>query len=455
MRKKIIIGTIVLVLGAGGVAGYAALGNKQPKGVPVTLGAVVQKDMENKIMTTGRVKMKQEMTVYAGASGRITSLAVEEGTVVKKGQVVGMIDTQDIENQLLDMDSQLLDAAGQIVEIDAQIKQKQAEIAKLKANTEPLEISKASVVVKQTEQDYAGAKREYERIKLLVEQGVEKKQELDKATDRLDESRLKVQTARYELQLKQKGPKPEDVNTAYTELSALQVKKQNAIAKKGSVERKRTNLEAQKAQTVITAPMDGTIITRKAKQGEQATKGGELFTIGSAGALYIEADINEADSSKINIGQAAIIEGNALGKKKVNARITSVSPVAVTTQEKSQGQQEEKAKLTAKLELIEPVPALRAGFRVDVTIVYESRKQAVQVPIEAIQKSDNDSKSFVWVNENGRAKKKVVVTGMENELFAEVKQGLRAGDQIITNPGPQLKEQEPIIESVPESPGLK
>ena len=455
MRKKIIIGTIVLVLGAGGVAGYAALGNKQPQGIPVTLGAVVQKDMENKIMTTGRVKMKQEMTVYAGVSGRLASLAIEEGMAVKKGQNVGMIDTQDMENQLLDMDSQLLDAAGQIVEIEAQIKNKQAEIAKLKASTEPLEISKAAVAVKQAEQEHASAKREYERLKLLVEQGGEKKQELDKAADRMNESQFKVQTLRYELQLKQKGPKPEDVNTAYTELASLQVKKQNAIAKKGSVEGKRANLEAQKAQMVITAPMDGTIITRKAKPGEQTNKGSELFTIGSTGALYIEADINEADSSKIKIGQAAVIEGNALGKGKVNAKIIAVSPVAIMTQEKSQGQQEEKAKLTVKLELTEPAPALRAGFRVDVTIVHESRKQAVQVPIEAIQKSDNGTTSFVWVNENGRAKKKTIVTGMENELFAEVKQGLRAGEKVITNPGPQLKEQELITESISENPGLK
>ncbi|MED0678826.1 efflux RND transporter periplasmic adaptor subunit [Aneurinibacillus thermoaerophilus] len=459
MRKKIWIGVITGVIAIGGYIVYSAYVPRSVEGTPVSLATVVQKDMESRIMTTGKVKMEQEMTVYAGASGKIVALHAAEGAPVKKGQILGEIYTEDIKNQLIDIDSQLIDMDEQARDVDnqvadtsAQIAEKKAELAKLQAANDAIEIAKAENGIRQAEQELEQAKREYARIKTLVESGAEKKQELDKASDQIKQAEFKLKTSQYELAEKKKGPKREEVTALLVSIAQLEerkkrtaTKKESIASKKQKIEEKRQQLLAQRNDALIVAPIDGTVLTQKAKAGEYTTKGNELLKVGTTQNIYVEAEIAEADIGKVRVGQKAKLEGGALGKQVAEAHVVSISPVAIEAATQKSGQQSERAKVAVKLALDKPNELLRPGFRIDVTIVHQSAKQALQVPIEAVQK--NGGKAFVWINENGLAKKKAVVTGMENELFAEVKQGLKAGTKVITNPGPQLKENEPVMEA--------
>ncbi|HZG14397.1 MAG TPA: hypothetical protein VE710_05165 [Candidatus Bathyarchaeia archaeon] len=68
----------------------------------------------------------------------------------------------------------------------------------------------------------------------------------------------------------------------------------------------------------------------------------------------------------------------------------------------------------------------------------------MQVPIEAIQQ-EPDGTPFVWVAENGVAKKQKVKIGIENELFTQIIEGVQSGQEIITNPPEHLKESDPVV----------
>ncbi|MDT3417505.1 HlyD family secretion protein [Brevibacillus aydinogluensis] len=424
MKKRWwIVGSVAVVLGVG-AASMALLGSPQGAGMPVSVGKVTTAALETKVLTSGIVTVADKQRVYANVSGILREFAVKEGDVVKKGQVIGKIDTSDVESR--------------IMEIDAQIELARANLSKAQAGSEPEELEQERERVAQAERDYDNAKREYERIRQLHESGATTQQELDKAKAQLDSALSQLNVTRQQYALKQKGPRKE-------EIASLQAQINSRLAEKAL-------LEKERVQSVLVAPTDGTVIDRAAENSQYVNKGTEILTIANLNHLLIEADINESDVSKIKLGQTAVIEGSALGKQRLNAKVIRISPIAVTTPNSSG--QGEKTRVKVTLEPSGDLSALKPGFHVDIDISVQKIDNARQVPIEAVQQ-EADGSTFVWVAENGAAKKRKVTVGVENELFAEITSGLKGDEQVILGPFDTLQENAPVLPSEePQNSGI-
>lgn len=424
MKKRWwIVGSVAAVL-AVGAASMTLMGSQQAAGTPVSVGKVTTAALETKVLTSGIVTVEDKQRIYANVNGILREFAVKEGDAVKKGQVIGKIDTSDVESR--------------IMEIDAQIELARANLSKAQAGSEPEELAQERERVAQAERDYDNAKREYERIRQLHESGATTQQELDKAKAQVDSALSALNVARQQYALKQKGPRRE-------EIASLEAQINSRLAEKAL-------LEKERVQSVLVAPADGTVIERAAENGQYVNKGTEILTLANLNHLLIEADINESDVSKIRLGQTAVIEGSALGKQKLSAKVIRISPIAVTTPNSSG--QGEKTRVKVTLEPSGDLSALKPGFHVDIDISVEKIDNALQVPIEAVQQ-EVDGSTFVWVAENGVAKKRKVTVGVENELFAEIKSGLKGDEQVILGPFDSLQENAPVQPSAePQNSGI-
>lgn len=424
MKKRWwIVGSVAAVL-AVGAASMTLMGSQQAAGTPVSVGKVTTAALETKVLTSGIVTVEDKQRIYANVNGILREFAVKEGDAVKKGQVIGKIDTSDVESR--------------IMEIDAQIELARANLSKAQAGSEPEELAQERERVAQAERDYDNAKREYERIRQLHESGATTQQELDKAKAQVDSALSALNVARQQYALKQKGPRRE-------EIASLEAQINSRLAEKAL-------LEKERVQSVLVAPADGTVIERAAENGQYVNKGTKILTLANLNHLLIEADINESDVSKIRLGQTAVIEGSALGKQKLSAKVIRISPIAVTTPNSSG--QGEKTRVKVTLEPSGDLSALKPGFHVDIDISVEKIDNALQVPIEAVQQ-EADGSTFVWVAENGVAKKRKVTVGVENELFAEIKSGLKGDEQVILGPFDSLQENAPVQPSAePQNSGI-
>ncbi len=424
MKKRWwIVGSVAAVL-AVGAASMTLMGSQQAAGTPVSVGKVTTAALETKVLTSGIVTVEDKQRIYANVNGILREFAVKEGDAVKKGQVIGKIDTSDVESR--------------IMEIDAQIELARANLSKAQAGSEPEELAQERERVAQAERDYDNAKREYERIRQLHESGATTQQELDKAKAQVDSALSALNVARQQYALKQKGPRRE-------EIASLEAQINSRLAEKAL-------LEKERVQSVLVAPANGTVIERAAENGQYVNKGTEILTLANLNHLLIEADINESDVSKIRLGQTAVIEGSALGKQKLSAKVIRISPIAVTTPNSSG--QGEKTRVKVTLEPSGDLSALKPGFHVDIDISVEKIDNALQVPIEAVQQ-EADGSTFVWVAENGVAKKRKVTVGVENELFAEIKSGLKGDEQVILGPFDSLQENAPVQPSAePQNSGI-
>ncbi|QRG68403.1 efflux RND transporter periplasmic adaptor subunit [Brevibacillus choshinensis] len=415
MKKRWwIIGSAAVVLVAG-VALMNLMGSKQAMGLPVTIGSATKSALESKILTSGVVAVEDKQKLFANVTGTLHEFSVKEGDKVKKGQIIGKIDTSDVESRILDL--------------EAQLELARANLAKVQAGNEPEEVAQERERLSQAEREYDMNKREYDRISQLHVSGAATEQELDKAKSAVDSSLSTLNVAKQQLALRQKGPRKEEIASQQAQINKLLVEK--------------GQLDKERIQSVVVAPTDGTVIARAADNGQYVNKGTEILTLANLDHLLIEADINESDVSKLGLGQSAVIEGTTLGKHKLGAKVSRIAPIATTTQ--SGSGQGEKTRVKVTLEPTSTdIAALKPGFHVDINITVEKIDNALQVPIESIQQ-DTDGSTFVWVAANGLAKKQKVETGMENELFSHIRSGLNGDEQIILSPVEGMAEGTPVM----------
>ncbi|MGG0811015.1 biotin/lipoyl-binding protein, partial [Brevibacillus laterosporus] len=166
-------------------------------GLPVSVTPVVKGSIENKVMASGMVKAKQEVTLFSPNNGTLLQFNVQEGDNVTANQVIARIDVTDL--------------SSEIASIDAQIASQQAELNRVKSGKEPETIAQQEERVRQEKEKVDSAQKEYNRTKQLVEAGASPATELDKAKDSLSQAQSSLKMSQSELALNKKGPKSTDI----------------------------------------------------------------------------------------------------------------------------------------------------------------------------------------------------------------------------------------------------
>lgn len=412
-----VIAAGVLVAGA---YGYLKLTAVDATGLPVSVIPVVKGSIENKVMASGMVKAKQEVTLFSPNNGTLLQFNVQEGDKVTANQVIARIDVTDLSSEM--------------ASIDAQIASQHAELNRVKSGKEPETIAQQEERVRQEKEKVDSAEKEYNRTKQLVEAGASPATDLDKAKDSLSQAQSSLKMSQSELALNKKGPKSTDIASVQAQINQLQVKK--------------AELAKQSSQSTVVAPFSGTVLKVDAKNGQAVTKGTEIITMGDLTKLQVVADINESDVKELQLGQKALVSGTSMGKEKAAATVTRISPLATKIQK---GETTGKTKVNVTLELDQAVSVLKPGFNVDVDIMITNKNNILVVPFQAVV--NDPSGSFVWVVENGLAKKRPVQTGTESDLNVEITSGLNEGDSVISSPSADLMEGMPVMAMEAGVPG--
>ncbi|MBR1455136.1 MAG: HlyD family efflux transporter periplasmic adaptor subunit [Lachnospiraceae bacterium] len=193
----------------------------------------------------------------------------------------------------------------------------------------------------------------------------------------------------------------------------------------------------------ITAPIDGTVITKDAKVGDKIQKSTSsaktLATIYDLSELNFDMDIDELDITNIKEGQEVNIQADAFNNKIFKGVITNVSLVSAN----SNGVTNYPVTVT-----ITDIGDLLPGMNVDAYVVLANAENVVGIPANALQRGNvvyllNSSPTITSGNYNAegisdRVKNRVpdgftavnVETGISNENFIEIRSGLQDGDEV-------------------------
>jgi len=418
--KKLLIGVgIVVILGA---IAFANFKFKRVEGVTVNVEGVKARDLEALVSASGKIQPKRSVNISADTMGRVTDLAVEEGDRIDKGQFLLQIDPRNLRSAVQRSEASM-------------------QAARSSADQLQLALESARVAVKQAED----ANR---RQQDLWARGLTTKETVEKA-----EADLKMRQA--------------DLRSQEQNIKTQQLRMQQENA---SLESARYDL----SKVRIESPIKGIVTKRNIEEGETVVigtmnnAGTVLLTIADMSIIEAEVEVDETDIPFVQIGQLAKVKIDAIPDKVFTGKVTEVgnSPIVQAAAGQT-GQTATNFKVTVTID--GQIPEVRPGFTCTADVTTATRSQSVAVPIQALavreliydaagkvvpQPKPDPKKPAPKVNAsdplpNGQKRKDTegvflikdktatfvpVKTGIAGDKYFEVKEGLKAGDEVITGP---------------------
>lgn len=186
----------------------------------------------------------------------------------------------------------------------------------------------------------------------------------------------------------------------------------------------------------IYSTSNGTIKALSMKPSALTPINSPAAVISDLGSLQAVVSIGQRNSGAIKVGQSANLVGSGL-TDPIKATVLKVSP---TAKEKMVGLVSETV-VDVTLDIDEDSGELKSGFEVTAQI-QTKEKNMVTVPYEAVNQ-DNNGNEYVYIYENGKAKRKNVKTGEELSKSVEIVEGIKE-EEVVLFPAEKIKENETV-----------
>lgn len=262
--------------------------------------------------------------------------------------------------------------------------------------------------------------------KLFVEEGQPVK--AGQVMAKLDDARLSLEVARAEANL----AKLEQEYRRQKQLHASQLVSAEAYERLGhELNAMRADLELarlQLAHTEIRAPFDGLVAERHIKIGNMIQQNATAFRVTTFDPLIARLHVPERELNKLAAGQHAQVRVDALPNKTFSGTVDRISPVI----DASTGT------FAVTVAISGESNSLKPGMFGRVAIVHDTRTDAVLVPRASVV--TEDAKANVFVVRDGMAQRQIVETGYITNGSIEIRDGIKAGDAVITVGQSSLKD---------------
>ena len=359
------------------------------KARPVTVAPAQSRPMERIAVATGSLAAQEQATLSVKVPGRLQTLAVDLGSVVKKGDVIARVDPGDYELR--------------VRQAAAALSQSRALLGlPLEGTNDMVELEKTSLV-RQARAVLDEALKNRDRIQKLARNGISPASEVDTV-----EAAYSVALNRYDGALEESATRQATLAQRRAELDLAQ---------------------KQLTDTSLRAPFDGAVQSRQAGLGEYQQSGTPVVTLVRTDPLRLRLEVAERDAANVRLEQSIRlrVEGHA---NVITGKIARLSP-AINEQ--------------SRMLLVEAdIPndgKLRAGQFVRAEIVTQDRDMGLAVPAEAINTFAGLEK--VVTVSDGKAIEKTVTTGRRGLEWVEIVEGLKPGELVVLNPG-NLRTGQPV-----------
>lgn len=362
--------------------------------------AVRTGEITDSISALGNLEPYTRVEVRPEVAGRIESVFVKEGEFVRKGQALVKIDPKDLLAKLRQAEASYLSA--------------QVKLNRLLAGTSAADLAQAEASYEQARVSLDDAKKQLSRDEVLFRAGAISEQQLQDSRTKVELSQQQFTAAKEKLESLRRAPDKEDVEVARAELAQAEA-----------------NLNAIRDQVnsvTVKAPIDGTVTDVKVQANDIVNESTTLVVVADLSKMKAVIPVNEIDIPKIAPGQAVSITLDALPGQRFEGRVSSVG---------YEGQVRDNI---VTYEVIASIPnsdgKLKGGMTADVTIILQSKKDVLIVPVGALQERRGETIVLV-PGEDGPVPRSVKV-GVRNDSVAEIVEGLSPGDRILARGAYQM-----------------
>lgn len=331
-------------------------------------------DIEKVVLVTGVLKPAVQVNVGAQVNGQLRKLYVRQGEKVQKGQLLAEIDPTLQESDLNNTRAQLASAKAQKLSAQATLLNYRQEL------------NRQSMMMR----DGSGVRSEYEQAK-----------------------------AQYDAQVQQIA-----VSDAQIVQAEMAVK----------------TAQANLSYTRIVAPIDGEvlgIVTREGQTIVSSQMAPTILVLADLDTMQVQTRISEADVQKIHPGQPLRFYVIANPGKRYASRMGFVQPAPQEALEApgeggmGNNQQNMAVYYTGTFEVPNPDRELKTSMTAQVFIQIAEAKNVLRVPVAALGQALDTERYTITTLENGKTHARTIRIGINDRQYAEVLEGLKAGDQVV------------------------
>ena len=240
-----------------------------------------------------------QVVVGAKIMGRIEKLNVDDGTPVKVGDVIAILDSDELRAEQLASRASLDGAQHRIGETNASYKLAQGQTSSTVTQAEA-QVANAQAQLEAAQANLARSQQNYDRIIPLAKDGVASKQDADNATSDLNLQKATVAAA------------AKSVDAARASLLVARAGTNQAVAADRMVEESRaqaanakfqlSQVETRLGYTTVISPINGIVTTRVARQGEVVNPASPIVSIVDLDDTWVYADAPETQAVNIALG---------------------------------------------------------------------------------------------------------------------------------------------------------
>jgi len=398
---------------------------------------VSERSLIEEISASGKIQPEKEIPIAPDASGEIVGMYVKEGDSVHIGQLLLKINPDVYESNLDKSRAMLNSAKANLANSRARLSQTEAQMSKSKSDyVRSKDLHKKEVI---SDADFETAKSQYEVGKAQV-----------------DAAKESVQASVYSVK--------------------------NAEA---AVKEAENNLR----KTAVFAPIDGTISKLSKELGErvsgasQFSGGTEVMRVANLNNMEVQVDVGENDIVRVHLHDTALIEVDAYLGRKFKGIVTQIANSANT--QVGGGDQVTNFKVRIRMlsssyqDLMDQenpnLSPFRPGMSASVQILTKYVSGVISVPIPAVTTRDDTSsyhtsarshlkskkekadenkiddketQEYVFIYRDGKVFLQKVKTGVQDNNYFEIIEGLKVGDEVVVAPyraiSKKLKNKQPV-----------
>ena len=336
---------------------------------------VKRRSITETVSASGKIQPEVEVKISPDVSGEIVELLVKEGDRVNKGDLLLKI-KPDIYKLILERNKASVNTA-------------KANLAKSKAQ---LAESKAS----------------FNRNKRLYNQEAISLSEFEQIEATYKVANLNVESSEYA------------VSSAEASLNEAE-----------------ENLD----KTFIYAPVDGTISRLNIELGERVVgtgqmSGTELLRLADLSAMEVAVEVNENDIVRVHLGDTSLIEVDAFLGEEFKGIVTEIANSANVSGVSA----DQVTNFEVKIRILDNTN-FRPGMTASVEVQTKLVQDVISVPIQAVttrkdtaEKSDNKKVECIFRFENEIANFTIVKTGIQNDMYIQILEGISDSDVVIVGP---------------------
>ena len=381
MKKKIII-LVLIAIGASGLTGILPISiSLSPAEKLVLVEGISNRVISPSILASGFLAHEEEVMLSSEVIGKVAELFVEEGEPVSAGDLVLRVDDKNF-------------LAG-LEQSEAAVRINSIDIERQKVRVENLE-------------------RQFQRSEALFGRDLIGEEEYESLRNQLDLARIDYLSSQE--RLAQSNAQLDQVLEVLDNLS----------------------------KTQIISPIDGVVTSLDIKVGETAIAsstnipGSSLMTIANPSSIYTEVLVDEADIANIRVGQKAEIVAIAYPDEPMQGTVRFIANTAKIAQGRTG------LSFVVKIDIEDPGEVtLRPGMSCRAEIFTQDDRLVTAVPIEAVlfeeDKAENRSDHFIFLNDQGVAKKTKVEVGLSDDEFQELLSEIDSDVDVIVGPNRELR----------------